>query len=94
VVTRRGTLSGSEAGSYLRLMDSCITQLKAQGFETRVVTRGGTLPHASLWPARAFPWFDQFASSSGYALGRFDQPSLLHHTMGLADRSVYGGGTN
>ena len=23
--------SGSEAGSYLRLMDSCITQLKAQG---------------------------------------------------------------
>ena len=23
--------SGSEAGSYLRLIDSCITQLKAQG---------------------------------------------------------------
>ena len=23
--------SGSEAGSYLRRMDSCITQLKAQG---------------------------------------------------------------
>ena len=23
--------SGSEAGSYLRLVDSCITQLKAQG---------------------------------------------------------------
>ena len=23
--------SGSEAGSYLRLLDSCITQLKAQG---------------------------------------------------------------
>ena len=25
------THSGSEAGSYLRLIDSCITQLKAQG---------------------------------------------------------------
>jgi len=23
--------SGSEAGSYLRLIDSCVTQLKAQG---------------------------------------------------------------
>jgi len=29
---------------------------------------------AALWPVRANPWFDQFASSSGYALGRFDQP--------------------
>jgi len=28
--------SGSEAGSYLRLTDSCITQLKAQGPVTRV----------------------------------------------------------
>jgi len=28
-----------------------------------------------VWPARAVPWFDQFASSSGYALGGFDQPS-------------------
>ena len=28
---RGGGCSGSEAGSYLRLMDSCITQLKAQG---------------------------------------------------------------
>ena len=27
---------GSEAGSYLRLIDSCITQLKAQGPVTRV----------------------------------------------------------
>jgi len=27
----RGFDSGSEAGSYLRLIDSCITQLKAQG---------------------------------------------------------------
>ena len=26
-----GRCSGSEAGSYLRLIDSCITQLKAQG---------------------------------------------------------------
>jgi len=26
-----GMCSGSEAGSYLRLTDSCITQLKAQG---------------------------------------------------------------
>ena len=26
-----GSCSGSEAGSYLRLIDSCITQLKAQG---------------------------------------------------------------
>jgi len=34
--------------------------------------RGGS---AALWPARAVPWFDQFASSSGYALERFDQPS-------------------
>ena len=30
--TQRGNLrSGSEAGSYLRRIDSCITQLKAQG---------------------------------------------------------------
>ena len=27
----REMCSGSEAGSYLRLIDSCITQLKAQG---------------------------------------------------------------
>jgi len=26
-----GSYSGSEAGSYLRLIDSCITQLKTQG---------------------------------------------------------------
>jgi len=28
--------AGTEAGSYLRLIDSCITQLKAQGPVTRV----------------------------------------------------------
>ena len=28
---RTGRRSGSEAGSYLRLIDSCITQLKSQG---------------------------------------------------------------
>jgi hypothetical protein len=28
---RRGRLSGSEAGAYLRLINSCITQVKAQG---------------------------------------------------------------
>ena len=27
----RGEQEGTEAGSYLRLIDSCITQLKAQG---------------------------------------------------------------
>ena len=31
VVRRVKMCSGSEAGSYLRLIDSCITQLKAQG---------------------------------------------------------------
>jgi len=30
--------SGSEAGSYLRLIDSCITQLKAQGPSTPAPT--------------------------------------------------------
>jgi len=29
--SRRARISGSEAGSYLRLIDSCITQLKVQG---------------------------------------------------------------
>ena len=30
-LVRGDMCSGSEAGSYLRLLDSCITQLKAQG---------------------------------------------------------------
>jgi len=34
--------SGSEAGWYLRLIDSCITQLKAQGPVTRVKKKKGT----------------------------------------------------
>ena len=29
--------SGSEAGSYLRLIDSCVTQLKAQGPSSKEV---------------------------------------------------------
>ena len=31
LVLRGRACSGSEAGSYLRLIDSCITQIKAQG---------------------------------------------------------------
>jgi len=52
--------SGSEAGSYLRLVDSCITQLKAQGPSrtcnerkeeeeaSRGTPRGGTVPDGVL----------------------------------------------
>jgi len=63
--------SGSEAGSYLRLIDSCITQLKAQGpsetcneskeeeeeeEECRVYPDGPTMTHPMRWLRFSFSW--------------------------------------
>ena len=36
LMVRRWLCSASEAGSYLRLIDSCITQLKVQGLSLRL----------------------------------------------------------
>ena len=51
------TSSGSEAGSYLRLIDSCITQLKAQGpartCNESKVEEEGVLRNAKLSSAQA-----------------------------------------
>jgi len=43
----------SEAGSYLRLIDSCITQIKAQGPSR--TCKESKQEEEALWPCRSYP---------------------------------------
>ena len=67
--------SGSEAGSYLRLIDSCITQLKAQG-PSRTCTASKRRASRGIFPEMC----------SGSEAGSYLRPIdfVYHSTLGLS----------